>query len=256
MKPLLKYILSAVSILYLSTTIFSQEIEIVGDIEYFSNKQSFDLLAPQGADLYYWTVPQNVDYQQQGHHLIVVKCPNGRHTFKVTTSTINFEIDWKNKTVKKDTVTTNKQITVIVGEIKPEPGPKPDPEPKPDPDPEPKPDPAIIDAEGLHVLIIYESKEKKKLSQEHFNTIFSMNFRDFLKGVCTSDNNAGDGKAYRIWDKDENVQYAEKKWREAFPSSVPSIPWIIVSNKGVGSFSGPMPETMEKTKTLISKFGE
>lgn len=226
-----------------SGILFSQGIEVEGDVCYYSNRQSFDLSAPKGADFYFWNVPEGVKCQKQFNRLIVIECPKGKHTFTATTYTV--VVDFDNKT--KKTIENRYELNIVVNSIKPEPEPKPEP----DPDPKPEPQPAPINADGLHVLIVYESKEKHNLPKEQFNIIYTLPFREYLDKVCAEDPNAS--AAYRIWDQQEDTEYAAQKWQDVMKRNRNSVPWLVVSNPSKGGFEGPLPNSIEETKAIIEK---
>lgn len=230
---------------FLSPLLYSQELKVIGDTEVLSKSHSFTIKAPVVADLYFWSVPKDVQSTEQFDTLIVTNCPDGRFIFSVTTITIELKVDWDSKEVTKEVIKKFYSVPVNVNNY----GPKPEPDIKPEP--EPKPQPAPIQAEGLHVLIVFESKEKNLLSKEHFNIIYTLPFREYLDKVCSTDSNAT--AAYRIWDKDENTEYVEKKWQDAMSRKRDSIPWLIVSNPTKGGYEGPLPNSLEETKAIIER---
>lgn len=158
---------------------------------------------------------------------------------------------------KGDTASKLSRCIVVVGDpgpgpVPPEPGPGPKPpEPKP---PEP-PTPAPIDADGLHVLIIFETEDKVKLSAGQFDIIYGMEMRQWLKANCAADQQTNDKKAYWMLDKDEvNLPELDKKWRDAMKRPRQSVPWIIVSNRSKGGYEGPLPADTAAAIKLLEKY--
>ncbi len=123
-------------------------------------------------------------------------------------------------------------------------GPLPPPVPPVPPGPvPPTPGPAPIPGDGLRVLIIYETSEMSKMTRGQQGIITSQLVRAYLKAKCAPDPTAGDGKAYRMWDKDAPTDGESTSWQMAMKRPRASVPWLIVSNpaKG-GGFEGPLPD--------------
>lgn len=99
-------------------------LRVEGKTETVVTDLPFLVHAPTTADLYFWTVPTGVEYQEKGPSLLVTKCPVGRHTFRLKTIAVRWE--------DKKLVTENGQLTLVMGKI---PDPEPDPEPEPGPEP-------------------------------------------------------------------------------------------------------------------------
>lgn len=131
-------------------------------------------------------------------------------------------------------------------------GPRPPPVPPIPPVPEPSPAP--IQADGLHVLIVYETAELSKLAKEQELILYSQTVRDYLNAKCPA---VGATKEWRFWDKDVTTAAESKLWQDAMKRERKSVPWIIVSNpqKG-GGFEGALPATVDETMTLLKKFGD
>lgn len=157
----------------------------------------------------------------------------------------------------------------------PTPDPKP-PEPKP---PTPKPDEAPIDAEGLHVLVVYETSEVSKLASPTRQVIFAKEIRQYLDEKCAKDPTDPDTPQRRIWDPDVNAAADSPLWDAALKRAKAKIaewkpaangtgpqspyPWIMISKKGVGGYEGPLPvspnntaqQNVAATLALLRKFG-
>jgi hypothetical protein len=133
-------------------------------------------------------------------------------------------------------------------------GPQPPPKPVDPVTPTPKPvEPSIapIPADGLHVLIVYETEDI--LSGKQNSILYGKTIRDYLDSHCAK---GPDGKTSqaRIWDKDTDASGESKLWQDALKRPRQSIPWIIVSN-GKEGFEGPLPATVDETLTLLRKYG-
>jgi hypothetical protein len=128
---------------------------------------------------------------------------------------------------------------------------KPNPEPIPvDPTPAPKP-PAPIVADGLHVLIVYESADLQKLPAGQLSALKSQTVRDYLDGRCAKENGVA---AWRIWDADIDTKEAAKAWQDAMKRHRASLPWIVISD-GKSGYEGPLPGTVDATLELLKKWG-
>ena len=133
-------------------------------------------------------------------------------------------------------------------------GPRPPPIP-PVP-PVPPPSPAPIPADGLHVLVVYETSDLSKLPAPQQQILYSTTIRAYLDSKCPL---GPDGKTreWRVWDKDVSTTNESKIWQDAMRRPRQSIPWVIVSNpqKG-GGFEGPLPANVDDALILIKKFGD
>lgn len=145
------------------------------------------------------------------------------------------------------------EIRIVLVPPGPGPGPSPtppDPAPKP-PEPAPVPDaPAPIPAEGLHVLIQYESKDR--LTPAQHSIVYGKEIRDLLNSRCPLGPN-GKTRQWRIWDPDVPGYDDSKLWGDAQKRAAGKGAWIIISNGKTG-YEGPLPATVEKTMELIDKY--
>ena len=104
---------------------------------------------------------------------------------------------------------------------------------------------------GLHVLIIEETEERGKLTEDQRAVLASVPMNTFLDENCTKIN----GKPqWQVWDKDTDITREADKWQTAMQIERPSLPWLIVWNGSRGT-QGPLPETVEDAKQVISKYG-
>jgi len=132
--------------------------------------------------------------------------------------------------------------------------PPPTPEPEPAPKPKPEPTPVPIKADGLRVLIIYESSD----SQDAKSVIFSTKVRQFLNEKCVKDGKQPEWRQYDQDLKPEDLADESTIWREAMtrtrPRLGPGEQWLIVSN-GKAGFEGKMPtKDPDELIAFISKF--
>lgn len=153
-------------------------------------------------------------------------------------------------------------IVTIRVEVVPTPGPGPGPSPTPkppDPAPPPTPDPpkppeplvpAPIPADGLHVLIQYESRDR--LTPEQHSIIYGKEIRDYLNSKCPLGPN-GKTHQWRIWDKDVTGYDDSKLWGDAQKRAAAKGGWIIISNGRTG-YEGPLPASVEETIKLLEKY--
>lgn len=212
------------------------KLEIHGDTVTVVKALPFKVVCDDGAKLWFWEYPQS--WQVEGNYtpaLTVKAAKEGSYTVSV----VSVAADWKR---------SQHQITVHIGKA-----PQPDPEPGPGPEPEPGPSP--IPAKGLHVLMVYESKDLSKLPKEQLHVLYSEQIRSWLNAHCAP---APDGKtkAWRIWDKDVQTAGEDKLWQEAMARPRKSLPWIIVSNPDRGGgYEGPLPANTGEMLDLLQKFG-
>lgn len=202
--------------------------------------------APAGAGLYFWSYPPGVQAIDKNDALQITAAPKGKLTVGV--KAIAAKLDKDGKFIGFDTRLG--QVSMDVGEVTP---PKPpDPGPKP-PDP-PTPTPAPINADGLHVMIIFETEDKAKLPPGQFDIIYGLEMRTWLKANCAADPQTGDQKAYWIVDKDESLSQLDKKWQDAAKRPRQEIPWLIISNRGKGGYEGPLPADAGAAIKLMEKY--
>jgi hypothetical protein len=144
--------------------------------------------------------------------------------------------------------------TVIVGDAPPPvpPGPNP-PGPNPPTPPGPTPGPAPIPADGLHVLIVYESADLNKLPKDQLNVLYSQSVLGYLNTHCAK---GPDGKTpeWRIWDQNVPTGAEAKVWQDAMARKRDKLPWLIVSN-GREGFEGPLPPNTDAMLRTLQTYG-
>lgn len=127
------------------------------------------------------------------------------------------------------------------------------PQPPPGPTPEPKP-PTPTDwpttAPGLRVLIVYEEMERHKLTANQRAIIDGAPIRDWFDSKCVQD---GQVKAWRIFDKDQGLQGAEKHWQEMMGRKRASVPWVVICNYPKSWYEGVLPASVDELKAIIQK---
>lgn len=159
---------------------------------------------------------------------------------------------WTAKVIDGKAVPSEKAVAWVVVGNAPEPGPDPRPDPKPEPKPDPKPNPAPIPADGLHVLLIHETKDKLPAKQQAIVT--SVLVRDYLSKKCPK---LSDGQyAARFWDVDIDPAGDLPVWQEAWKRKPErsKLPWVIVSNGKTG-YEGALPATVEDFLKLLKQYG-
>lgn len=206
----------------------------------------FTVTAPAGAGLYFWTYPPLLPVVDRNDSIEVTSAPKGDLSISVKAIYVDLDKDGKFKGFKTKFYSTK----LTVGEVPP--GPVP-PDPGPNPPVPPTPTPAPINEPGLHVLFIYETADLSKYPQGQVLIFNSATFRDWLDQVCTNGTGAYK-KAWRMYDKDTTMQYETKPWQDAMKLPRTQLPWLIISNPTKGGYQGPLPATIEETKTLIQKY--
>lgn len=126
------------------------------------------------------------------------------------------------------------------------PGPTPPPVP-------PAPDPPPIPADGLHVLIVYESADLPTYPAAQVAALYAELVRGYLNSKCAM---GPDGKTrqWRIWDANVDATGESQLWRLALNRKRDRLPWVIVSN-GKAGYEGPLPADADALLTLLKKYG-
>ena len=128
-------------------------------------------------------------------------------------------------------------------------GPTPEPEPDPEPDPDPTPD----KIDNLSVLIVYESALLPTYKKEHVSIIQSTDLRKWMNTNTSLD--AQRFPNWRVLDKDtvfpSNSDIVYSKWLKTPPST---LPYLIIGNRDTIVFQGPLPESVDEVKALITKY--
>lgn len=121
---------------------------------------------------------------------------------------------------------------------------RPDVGPDVDPPPDVK---ALIDADGLHVLIVEEKDDRRNLPVKQASVLIpSSQLTGWLK----------DHKGqWRIFDDDDqDVSQDDPKWQKALKElERESLPWIYIQHDRKPKFSGPLPGSVEDTIALLEK---
>lgn len=124
--------------------------------------------------------------------------------------------------------------------------------PSPAPSP-PAPSPAPIPADGLHVLVAYESADVATYPREAWGAVYGADFEGYLNAKCAK---GKDGRpAWRRFDKDTPGGGDDAIWGEAMKKAT-AFPWLVVSNpqKG-GGYAGKLPATKAEVMALLQKYG-
>lgn len=126
------------------------------------------------------------------------------------------------------------------------------PPPKPvDPIVPPKPVPSPIDADGLHVLVLYQPHVNLPAAQN--SILYGKKVRDYLEANCPVGPD-GVTKQYRIWPSNVDARLDHQLWQAALKRPIAGYPWVIVGNRKVGGYEGQLPENAEKFIELVSKY--
>lgn len=119
------------------------------------------------------------------------------------------------------------------------------------PAPNPPPTPAPIPAEGLRVLIVYETADVSAYPAAQAAILTAQPIRDYLNAKCVKVNGTPE---YRILDQNADMGNESLLWQAAMKLNRPSLPWIVISNGRVGH-SGPLPKNVQDTLDMLKKYG-
>ncbi len=122
----------------------------------------------------------------------------------------------------------------------------PQPPPKPDPTP---PSMSPIDADGLHVLIVFDPL--KVLSPSQQSILDGKQARDYLEASCAA---GPRNKQYRIWPSSTDGYADSQLWGDAAKRKRDSLPWLVVGNRKKGGYEGPLPTNTEEFIKLLDKY--
>lgn len=152
--------------------------------------------------------------------------------------------------VKDENVVEATRTVTIQARTPAPPAPTPPGPTPPGPAP-PQPAPPIA-GEGNRVLIVYETGQQHTPAQAAVFT--SGVLRDYLDARTVKDEHNPNG-AYRIWDKDVNLNHpsVSSSWKAAMARPRQSLPWILVSNGRTG-YEGPLPPDVPQTLALLRKY--
>jgi hypothetical protein len=197
----------------------------------------FRVVAPAGADLYFWRVPVGWTVSDNGDSLTVTAAPAGAATVGLQTVTI----DWAGK----KTVRGNYSLSVAVGGTPPPqpPGPGPQP-PGPGPTPNPTTEPTV--------LVVYESSGTPptvRLTAAQDNMLRGKELHDWFARKAP--------RRWRIWD--QNVQGAENDappFADLLKRPRASLPWLVIADPaGKPVFEGPLPADAADLLATLQKYG-
>jgi len=120
-------------------------------------------------------------------------------------------------------------------------------------------DPPIDGVDGLHVLIVEESQDRHKLSQDKMAVLTGGDVRAWLKANTDED---GDGaKGFRFWDQDQlkSLENESDEWQAignfALSADTPAPPWILVAD-GAATTIQPLPEDPEATVDFLEAWAD
>jgi hypothetical protein len=193
----------------------------------------FKVLAPAGADLYFWRVPAGWTVSDNGDSLTVMAAPAGAATVGLQTATI----DWAGK----KTVRGNYSLAVAVGGTPPPqpPGPGPQP-PGPGPTPNPTTEPTV--------LIVYETAELSKLPRAQLDALYDKQTRDWLDRKAPA--------RWRIWDANVPTANAPPVFQALMQRPRQSLPWLVIAGPdGKPAFEGPLPANAADLLATLQKYG-
>lgn len=172
---------------------------------------------------------EGIVVSQVGHFWLEVR---GTHTYfdKTAQDIVFYEID--------------EEVDFFVDALNP---------PTPEPDPEPDPDPVPDKIDNLSVLIVYESALLPSYKKQHISVIQSTDLRTWLNTNTSLD--AQKFPNWRVLDKDTvfpvNSDIVYSKWLKTPPTT---LPYLIIGNRDTIVFQGPLPESVEDVKALVTKY--
>lgn len=109
-------------------------------------------------------------------------------------------------------------------------------------------DPSPVPSDGYRILIVEEATEDRVKLQASQQLIFTAKaIRDYAKDHCVTD-------GFRILDDDADMKLEASVWQEAMKVPRVSLPWLLVTN-GKSGFSGPLPQTVDETLSILKKYG-
>jgi hypothetical protein len=106
--------------------------------------------------------------------------------------------------------------------------------------------------DGGHVLIVYEAEDLSEYPAEQALIFQSVEFREWLDEKTSEDADGHENS--RIWDQDTETQYIDDVWKDALAEPRDDLPWLVISDGSKGVFRGPLPESIDETKDLISRY--
>jgi hypothetical protein len=203
----------------------------------------FQVSAPKGFALYFWTYPANVVATEIGEGVLeVTAAPKG----DLTVSLKCVGADWD----AKKFITKYGRTTFSVGEVQPGPVPVP-PDPKPVP---PDPKPGVV--KSLKVLVVFETSGLTKLHKDNpgqWLALYAKPVRDYLNARCAKE---PDGlPASRFYDKDTDTSKEPRGWAALLSRPRTSVPWIIICDGETPVFEGALPNGVEETLKLLKTYG-
>lgn len=134
----------------------------------------------------------------------------------------------------------------------PGPGPNPVPTPPPPVPPGPGPDPSPIPADGLRVLMLYDSATLAKMPAAQQSVLYSPEVRGYLNAKCTKTEKGN--PEWRVWPASVDASAEGDHWQKALKRERKSLPWLLIGNGKTG-YEGPLPGTVEDMMKLLKTYG-
>lgn len=216
-------------------------------------KLQADDVPPKAGILWRVYPPLGVDRANTSKGHLQFVAPPGEYSVSLVVITVNDKGE-----TSADEVSTTVTISAPIPPTPVPPGPQPPvppgPGPQPPVPPQPPPSPAPIPANGLHVLIVYESAQATEMPAAQQAILYSARVRDHLNTVCVPGPD-GRTKQWRIYDKDIDVSAENKVWQDAMNRERKSVPWVVISNHPKGGYEGPLPANVNEFFDLLKKYG-
>jgi hypothetical protein len=107
-----------------------------------------------------------------------------------------------------------------------------------------------INAEGFRVMLVYDDSKLSSMPESQKSAIFSSDVRKLLLENCAEDDGNPD---FRIVTDKSDLSKDKKHWQEAFARPRKENPWLMINGKSKGGFEGKLPDSVEKTLSLLKK---
>ena len=110
-----------------------------------------------------------------------------------------------------------------------------------------KPKPKTMVADGLHVLIVYETENLTR--EKYVGDIISS---PVIRNYITS--KSGNGNNFRFFDQDTKFTECDGFWCKAMARERKSVPWVLIRNDK-HMHEGPLPKSVDELLKLLKRFG-
>lgn len=127
--------------------------------------------------------------------------------------------------------------------------------PVPPTPPTPPEPPSPFPMAGLRVMVLEETADRRSLPPQQLSILDSTLIRDYLKEKCLLEEGV---PAFRFFDVSDVPEGQSENWKVAFSrvKATPGfkVPWLVVA-KGKSAYSGPLPNNVEETLSILKRYG-